>query len=58
MQPIGIKYHNEIYDTQTLEEQGIGLDKGEPIAFDNSPDALEIIRHSCAHLMAQAIKEL
>lgn len=58
MQPIGIKYHNQIYDTQTLEEQGIGLDKGEPIAFDNSPDALEIIRHSCAHLMAQAIKEL
>lgn len=58
MQPIGIKYHNQIYDTQTLEEQGISLDKGEPIAFDNSPDALEIIRHSCAHLMAQAIKEL
>ena len=24
----------------------------------NSPEALEIIRHSCAHLMAQAVKEL
>ena len=58
MQPIGMKYQNQIYDTQTLAELGIGLDKGEPIAFDNSPESLEIIRHSCAHLMAQAIKEL
>ncbi len=24
----------------------------------NSPEALEIVRHSCAHLMAQAVKEL
>jgi threonyl-tRNA synthetase len=24
----------------------------------NSPEALEIIRHSCAHLMAQAVKEI
>ena len=31
---------------------------GIPIKFDNSKEALEIIRHSCAHLMAAAIKEL
>ena len=31
---------------------------GTPIYFDNSPDALSIIRHSCAHLLAQAIKQL
>ncbi|MBF7049765.1 threonine--tRNA ligase [Campylobacter volucris] len=29
-----------------------------PIFFDNSKDSLEVIRHSCAHLMAQAIKSL
>ncbi len=28
------------------------------IYFDNSKESLEVIRHSCAHLMAQAIKSL
>ncbi|MCZ0771784.1 threonine--tRNA ligase [Campylobacter hepaticus] len=28
------------------------------IYFDNSKESLELIRHSCAHLMAQAIKSL
>lgn len=28
------------------------------IMFDNSKDSLEVIRHSCAHLMAQAIKAI
>jgi threonyl-tRNA synthetase len=32
--------------------------EGEKIFFDNSPEALEVIRHSASHLMAQAIKEL
>lgn len=31
---------------------------GEAIHFDNSANALAIIRHSCAHLLAQAIKQL
>lgn len=31
---------------------------GEAIYFDNSAPALAIIRHSCAHLLAQAIKQL
>ena len=52
---IGIKVGSEIFDTQSASEQGI---VGEEIVFDNSADSLSIIRHSCAHLMAQAIKEL
>jgi threonyl-tRNA synthetase len=53
---IGYKYNDKIIDTQTAEE--LGIENAEPIFFDNSPEALEIIRHSAAHLMAQAIKEL
>lgn len=52
---IGIKVGSEIFDTQSASEQGI---VGEEIVFDNSADSLSIVRHSCAHLMAQAIKEL
>jgi len=44
-----------IIDTQTAAQRGIS---NEVIHFDNSDNALEIIRHSTAHLMAQAIKEL
>ena len=44
-----------IVDTQTAAQRGIS---NEVIHFDNSDNALEIIRHSTAHLMAQAIKEL
>ncbi len=29
-----------------------------PIYLDGSPECLEVLRHSCAHLMAQAIKAL
>ncbi len=52
---IGIKHQDVIYDLQTAQSMGIA---GEEILFDNSPDSLQIIRHSCAHLLAQAIKEL
>jgi threonyl-tRNA synthetase len=48
---IGFINENEIVDTQSANS-------GEEILFDNSKEALEIIRHSAAHLMAQAIKEL
>jgi len=44
-----------IIDTQTAEKQGV---PEKVIPFDNSEKALEVIRHSTAHLMAQAIKEL
>ncbi len=53
---IALKINGEIVDLQTAEAKGIK--GGEPIYFDNSPQALEVIRHSAAHLMAQAIKEL
>ena len=52
---IGIKHNQNIYDLCTADELNIS---GENIHFDNSPESLEIIRHSCAHLMAQAIKSL
>ena len=48
---IGYIKNGEICDTQSCSD-------GEEILFDNSENALEIIRHSAAHLMAQAIKEL
>jgi threonyl-tRNA synthetase len=55
MDAIAIKHNDEIVDLQTAEAQGIS---GEEIAYDNSDEALEVIRHSTAHLMAQAIKSL
>ncbi len=45
-----------IIDTQTANVSSKTYDN--KILFDNSKDALEVIRHSCAHLMAQAIKAL
>ena len=56
MEQIGIKVQDEIIDLQTALDKSIT--DGEPIYFDNSSDSLDIIRHSTAHLMAQAIKEL
>jgi len=52
---IGYKVDDKIYDTQSAKELGIS---GDEIYLDDSLEALEIIRHSTAHLMAQAIKEL
>ena len=44
----------EIIDTQSCKSNS----KYREIEYSNSNEALEIIRHSTAHLMAQAIKEL
>ena len=55
MDAIALKYNDQIIDTQTAIALGVS---GEPIELDNSTDALEVLRHSCAHLMAQAIKAL
>ena len=55
MNAIAIKHNDEIIDLQTAEELGF---EGEQIHLDNSPDSLEVLRHSTAHLMAQAIKSL
>ncbi|QOP44502.1 threonine--tRNA ligase [Sulfurimonas sediminis] len=55
MNEIAIKRDGEIIDTQTAKERGF---EGEQILLDNSPESLEVLRHSTAHLMAQAIKSL
>jgi threonyl-tRNA synthetase len=52
---IAIKYNNEIVDLVTANEIGVS---GDEIELDNSDEALEVLRHSTAHLMAQAIKSL
>ncbi|WP_104722246.1 threonine--tRNA ligase [Helicobacter mesocricetorum] len=52
---IGIRVDNQIYDTQSAKELGL---EGQFIYFDNSKDSLFIMRHTCAHLMAEAIKAL
>jgi len=45
-----------VIDTQTAVSSSKTYE--DKILFDNSKEALEVIRHSCAHLMAQAIKAL
>ena len=45
-----------LLDTQTAASQDFS--DFQKVLFDNSDDALEVIRHSTAHMMAQAIKEL
>ncbi len=55
MEPIGVFMDGQIFDLQTAEALNI---QGEVTKADNSKESLEILRHSCAHLMAQAIKEL
>lgn len=52
---IAYKVDGVIIDTQTLLEKPANATE---IYFDNSEDALIVIRHSTAHLMAQAIKRL
>lgn len=55
METIAFKVNENIIDTQTAK---IKPDNSQEIFFNNSKDSLEIIRHSCAHMMAQAIKKL
>jgi threonyl-tRNA synthetase len=55
---IGIKHDGQIYDLQTAEELGLQAEENNKILADDSDESLEILRHSTAHLMAQAIKEL
>ncbi|ECL1830785.1 threonine--tRNA ligase [Campylobacter jejuni] len=46
-------------DNETIiDSQSVKDTKLKEIYFDNSKESLEVIRHSCAHLMAQAIKSL
>jgi len=53
MEPIAVLQNDTIVDLQTTSPEN-----GELILFDNSQQALEVIRHSAAHLLAQAIKSI
>ncbi|HIC44262.1 MAG TPA: threonine--tRNA ligase, partial [Sulfurimonas sp.] len=55
MDAIAIRHEDEVYDLQTAKELGI---EGEGIELDNSADSLNVLRHSTAHLLAQAVKAL
>jgi len=55
LEQIGLLKDGHIYDLQTAEALNI---RGDSIKSDDSKESLEILRHSTAHLMAQAIKEL
>ncbi len=53
-QSIAACFNDELVDmTAPLDASGTLA-----LITQNSPEALEIIRHSCAHLMAQAVKEI
>ncbi|BCD59382.1 MULTISPECIES: threonine--tRNA ligase [unclassified Nitratiruptor] len=58
MDPIAIEKDGAILDLQTAKVKNIDIESAKKIYPENSPEALEVIRHSTAHLMAQAIKEL
>ncbi len=58
MEPIAIKKDDQIIDLQTAQAKKIDIESAKKIYPENTPEALEVIRHSTAHLMAQAIKEL
>ncbi|EAI0003316.1 threonine--tRNA ligase [Campylobacter coli] len=45
-------------DEKIVDSQSKNSTDLKEIYFDNSKESLEVIRHSCAHLMAQAIKSL
>lgn len=60
MELIGILKDGEIYDLQSVKALGLEVNEqnDKEIKDDGSKESLEILRHSCAHLMAQAIKSL
>ncbi|MCQ2616272.1 threonine--tRNA ligase [Helicobacter pylori] len=60
---IAVYKDEQIIDLESAKvlglSDGIKALKGtEPVYFDDSPLALEVIRHSCAHLLAQSLKAL
>ena len=53
-QAVAARFEGELVDVS-----GSLADSGKlELITQNSPEALDIIRHSCAHLMAQAVKDL
>ena len=57
-QIIGYIHNNSIIDTQTAAENNLNTQSLEPIYCTDTPNTHEIIRHTCAHLLAEAIKAL
>ncbi|MGL2618885.1 threonine--tRNA ligase [Helicobacter pylori] len=60
---IAVYKDEQIIDLESAKVLGLSdgikaLNGTEPIYFDDSPLALEVIRHSCAHLLAQSLKAL
>ncbi|RVZ73693.1 threonine--tRNA ligase [Helicobacter pylori] len=60
---IAVYKDEQIIDLESAKALGLSdgieaLKGSEPIFFDDSPLALEVIRHSCAHLLAQSLKAL
>ena len=55
MEPIGIYKRWSNFDLQTAQALKY---QGDEIKADDSKESLDILRHSCAHMMAQTIKEL
>ena len=53
MEPIGILKDGQIYDLQTA----LALNIKEKIKADDSKESLDILRHSCAHMMAQKLSK-
>ncbi|MGL2370325.1 threonine--tRNA ligase [Helicobacter pylori] len=60
---IAVYKDEQIIDLESAKVLGLSdgikaLKGSEPIFFDDSPLALEVIRHSCTHLLAQSLKAL
>ncbi len=60
---IAVYKDEQIIDLESAKVLGLSdgvkaLKGTEPVYFDDSPLALEVIRHSCAHLLAQSLKAL
>ena len=55
MEQIGLYKDGQIYDNITADE--LVLDGGQTILNDDSDNSLEILRHTTAHMMAQAIND-
>ncbi|OOQ11960.1 threonine--tRNA ligase [Helicobacter pylori] len=60
---IAVYKDEQIIDLESAKVLGLSdgikaLKGSDPIFFDDSPLALEVIRHSCAHLLAQSLKAL
>lgn len=52
---IAYKIDDRIVDTQSMSAASTDAQE---IVLDNSKESLDVLRHSCAHLMAEAISEL